>query len=127
MLPCAARPPACYPAASRSRPAAATEKERVMRPFLIGVLLTGCAALSPWTVDRAAAQARGSAEAAAARRVNPHWKAPRTAWGHPDLEGTWTTDDMRGVPMARPAQFGTRLYLTDEEFAARAKQRETAR
>ena len=98
-----------------------------MRPFLIGVLLTGCAALSPWTIDRAAAQAKGSAEAAAAKRVNPHWKAPRTPWGHPDLEGTWTTDDMRGVPMARPAQFGTRVYLTDEEFAARAKQRETAR
>jgi hypothetical protein len=98
-----------------------------MRAFLIGVLLTACAALSPWTVDGAAAQAKGSAEAAAAKRVNPHWKAPRTAWGHPDLEGTWTTDDMRGVPMARPAQFGTRVHLTDEEFAARAKQRETAR
>jgi hypothetical protein len=59
--------------------------------------------------------------------VNPNWKAPRTSWGHPDLEGTWTTDDMRGVPMARPAQYGTRQYLTDEEFAARAKQRRTAR
>ena len=58
---------------------------------------------------------------------NPHWKAPRTAWGHPDLEGIWTTDDMRGVPMSRPQQFGTRLYLTDEEFAARAKQRQNAR
>ena len=30
---------------------------------------------------------------------------------------------MRGVPMSRPQQFGTRAYLTDEEFAARAKQR----
>jgi hypothetical protein len=34
---------------------------------------------------------------------------------------------MRGVPTSRPAQFGTRMYLTDEEFAARAKQRENAR
>jgi hypothetical protein len=75
----------------------------------------------------AAAQARGSADAAAARRVNPHWKAPRTAWGHPDLEGIWTTDDMRGVPMSRQPQFGTRLYMSDEEFAARAKQRQSAR
>ena len=30
---------------------------------------------------------------------------------------------MRGVPMSRPAAFGTRMYLTDEEFAERAKQR----
>src|ERR1043166_2863057 len=75
----------------------------------------------------AAAQAKGSADAGAAKRVDPHWKAPRTAWGHPDLEGIWTTDDMRGVPMARPQRFGTRAYLTDEEFAARAKQRGAAR
>ena len=34
---------------------------------------------------------------------------------------------MRGVPMSRPPQFGTRLYLSDEEFANRAKQRATAR
>jgi hypothetical protein len=57
----------------------------------------------------AAAQAKGSAEAAAAKRVDPHWKTPRTAWGHPNLEGIWTTDDMRGVPMSRQQQYGTRL------------------
>src|SRR6186997_3145515 len=74
-----------------------------------------------------AAQAKGSADAMAAKRVNPHWKTPRNAWGQPDLEGIWTTDDMRGVPMSRPAQYGDRQYLTDEEFATRAKQRGTAR
>ena len=68
-----------------------------------------------------------SAEASAAKRTDPHWKAPRNAWGQPDLEGIWTTDDMRGVPMSRPEQFGTRAYMTDEEFAARAKQRDAAR
>ena len=98
-----------------------------MRRFLAGVVLTGWALLGTWTAAPAAAQAKGSADAGAAKRANPHWKAPRTAWGHPDLEGTWTTDDMRGVPTSRPAQFGTRQYLTDEEFAARAKQRGTAR
>ena len=73
------------------------------------------------------AQAKGSAEASAAARKNPHWQPPKTAWGHPDLEGIWTTDDMRGIPMARPEQFGTRMYLSDEEFAARASTRGTAR
>ena len=31
-----------------------------------------------------------------------------TPWGHPDLQGIWTTDDMRGIPQQRPAEFGTR-------------------
>jgi hypothetical protein len=75
---------------------------------------------------QAAAQARDSAEASAAARRDARWKPPVTSWGHPDLEGIWTTDDMRGVPMSRQPQFGTRQYLTDEEFAARAKARQTA-
>jgi hypothetical protein len=92
----------------------------------VGAVST-CAALLAWTTPQAAAQAKGSAEAGAAKRLNPNWKAPRTAWGHPDFEGIWTTDDMRGVPMSRPQQFGTSVYLTDQQFADRAKQRGTAR
>ena len=49
------------------------------------------------------------------------------AWGHPDLEGTWTTDDMRVCRCHVRSSSATRAYLTDEEFAARAKQRDTAR
>jgi hypothetical protein len=51
---------------------------------------------------------------------------PKTAWGDPDLEGVWPSTAMVGVPLERPEQFGTRLYLTDAEFkerqAAAAKQ-----
>ena len=54
----------------------------------------------------------------------------RTAWGHPDFEGAWTSDAVHGVPRDRPAQFGTRMFLTDAEFAEReareAKTREEA-
>ena len=91
----------------------------------VGVLIAGTLLIT-WPTS-AAAQAKGSADASAAKRMNPHWKAPRNAWGQPDLEGIWTTDDMRGVPMQRPASFGTRMYMTDEEFAERAKQRNNAR
>jgi hypothetical protein len=63
----------------------------------------------------------------AAARVNPKWVRPVTPWGHPDLQGTWTTDDMRGIPQQRPPEFADRRYLTDEEFAQRATQRERAR
>src|SRR5687768_13526494 len=96
---------------------------RMIRPLLAG-LIASSFLLIP---SVAAAQAKGSADAAAARRVDPKWKAPRLPWGHPDLEGIWTTDDMRGVPMSRQAQYGTRMHLTDEEFAARARQRNAAR
>jgi hypothetical protein len=92
----------------------------------IGTATMACALLAVLPAP-AAGQAKGSADAAAASRSDPNWKAPRTPWGHPDLEGIWTTDDMRGVPLSRPAQFGQRMYLTDEEFAARAQQRERAR
>ena len=43
----------------------------------------------------------------------------RTAWGDPDLQGEWTTEGEYGVPLERPAQFGTRQFLTDEEYAKR--------
>jgi hypothetical protein len=43
----------------------------------------------------------------------------KTTWGDPDLSGPWTSDDMRGIPRERPAEQGTRRYLTDEEFAKR--------
>ena len=46
------------------------------------------------------------------------WTA-RTPWGDPDLQGEWTTEGEYGVPFERPAQFGTRQFLTDEEYAKR--------
>jgi hypothetical protein len=50
------------------------------------------------------------------------WKAPRTAWGDPDLQGVWSTAAEMSTPFERPAQFGTRQLLTDEEFEQRLKQ-----
>jgi hypothetical protein len=45
--------------------------------------------------------------------------APRTPWGDPDFGGTYTSDNSIGVPFERPAQFGERAELTDEEYAAK--------
>ncbi|HZF29355.1 MAG TPA: hypothetical protein VE907_09575 [Gammaproteobacteria bacterium] len=44
---------------------------------------------------------------------------PRTPWGDPDLQGTYTSDNSIGVPFERPQQFGTRAELTPEEYAQR--------
>jgi len=74
------------------------------------------------------------------------FKSPKTPWGEPDLVGVWSSDDTAGIGMSRPQNcaqaqagngvaalpgngrgrgggcFGDRLYLSDEEFAARQKQ-----
>jgi hypothetical protein len=47
---------------------------------------------------------------------------PKTPWGEPDLQGVWSSDDTAGIPRERDAKLGTRLYQTDEEWAARQKQ-----
>ena len=44
---------------------------------------------------------------------------PKTKWGDPDLQGIWTSDDLHDVPMQRPAKYGNRRFLTEQEWAAR--------
>ena len=41
--------------------------------------------------------------------------APRTQWGQPDLQGVWNFSS--NVPMQRPARFGDRQFMTDDEVA----------
>jgi len=60
------------------------------------------------------------AESTAAAFADPNWEVPRTSWGHPRIEGVWSSDDMRSVPMNRPKEFGMRESLTQEEFYDRA-------
>jgi len=47
---------------------------------------------------------------------------PRTAWGDPDLRGMYPIDNIASLPMQRPAQYGDRFWLTEEEYAQRAGQ-----
>jgi hypothetical protein len=47
------------------------------------------------------------------------YTVPKTPWGDPDLQGIWPGIELVGVPMARPANFGTRNWLTEEEFKQR--------
>jgi hypothetical protein len=59
-----------------------------------------------------------AATAAAAR----DWTPPKTAWGDPDLQGVWTSDDSIGVPFERPRRYGNRKLLSEEEYAEREKE-----
>src|SRR6201988_4280374 len=73
-------------------------------------------AASPQT-KAAAAQTK----AAAAKRATAvsSWTQPKTPWGDPDLQGTWTSDDCIGTPLQRPANLGDRLYYTEQELSTR--------
>jgi hypothetical protein len=46
------------------------------------------------------------------------YSVPRTPWGHPDLQGTYSNDDETGTPMARPAEFAGRTLdsVTPDEM-----------
>src|SRR6185436_15166177 len=50
---------------------------------------------------------------------------PRTPWGDPDLQGTWSSEAELSVPFERAAQYGDRRFLTDAEFAQHQKQTAT--
>jgi hypothetical protein len=48
--------------------------------------------------------------------------APRTPWGDPDLQGTWSSESELMVPFERSQQHGDRQLLTDAEYAQRLAQ-----
>jgi hypothetical protein len=64
------------------------------------------------------------AQAVKAPSTSKTWAQPKTPWGDPDLQGTWTSDDCIGTPMDRPVKFGNRLNYTEQELAERASQLE---
>ena len=96
-------------------------------------LATAVACCAPWIAGAQAPTLRDvepgtlrsvPAETTAAAYVDKRWRAPRTSWGHPSFEGVWSTDDLRGVPMSRPAKIGTRLRLsTSSECSVRTSRR----
>jgi len=49
--------------------------------------------------------------------LGPAWNPPRTPWGDPDLQGIWGAGYVL-TPLERPAKYGDRAFLTDEEIAA---------
>ena len=50
------------------------------------------------------------------------WAAPRTPWGDPDLQGTWTNTTT--TPLERPDDIEAGSLLSDEERSARDEERD---
>jgi hypothetical protein len=63
-------------------------------------------------------------------RPAPAYKTPITPWGEPDLQGAWSSDDTDGISLARGGRGGAAppagLYISDEEWARRRAQIESA-
>tara|TARA_B100000029_G_C17568940_1_gene955965 strand:- start:58 stop:1035 length:978 start_codon:yes stop_codon:yes gene_type:complete len=55
-------------------------------------------------------------------QAQDEYTAPLTEWGQPDLQGVWNFSSV--IPLERPAFFGDKQFLTDEEIAALATQTE---
>lgn len=55
-----------------------------------------------------------------AQQTKSSYTPPKTPWGDPDLQGVWPGN--MGVPMQRPASFGDRATLTEDEFAKKEEQ-----
>jgi hypothetical protein len=67
-------------------------------------------------VALAAVSLTATAAGPAVSQTKSTYKAPRTAHGHPDLQGTWTNATI--TPLTRDAKFGTRSVLTKAEADA---------
>lgn len=70
------------------------------------------------------ALAAGSAVGQPAKKAaaSTNWTQPKTPWGDPDLQGTWTSDDCIGTPLNRPANLGEKAFYTEEDLAKREEQ-----
>ncbi len=52
------------------------------------------------------------------RTARATWTHPRTAWGDPDLEGVWTSDNNFSIPLERPAEVRDKEFLDGPELDA---------
>ena len=86
-----------------------------------GLKTSAIAALAAAVLAAAAMQAQAPAQ----RSGGSSYAAPRTPWGDPDLQGTYTNSDESGTPMSRPPEFAGRRpeSVTPEEMSRLAKER----
>src|SRR5262245_6765943 len=73
-------------------------------------------------VSLTAATVAGQSKPAATATAGKPYTPPKTPWGHPDLQGIYTSDDYINVPLERPVEFGGRFHLTEKEMADRDAQ-----
>ena len=93
-----------------------------VRSYTAAALVVGFCLASLAAAARDEAPAPGSS---AQEGSGQKWVAPRTPWGHPDLQGIW--DTASGIPLERARDLGTKAVLSEAEIAARRAQAEQRR
>ena len=68
------------------------------------------------------------AQAPASNAQASSYSAPKTPWGDPDLQGTYTNSNESGIPMSRPPELAGKKPedVTPQEMARLAKERAKA-
>jgi hypothetical protein len=89
-----------------------------MRKGIASVAAFAAVAAIAWLLQSSVA---GQANSNPTARSSGTWEAPRTPWGHPDLQGVW--DPTTGTPLERPPQYKDREFLSDEEATERERTR----
>src|SRR5258708_12070363 len=78
--------------------------------LVVAIVLIFLASGQTWP----SAPAAPTAPAAKTTPTAETWTPPKTPWGDPDLQGTYTSDDYMDTPLERPTPFAERLYLPDD-------------
>ena len=79
----------------------------------------GVALLVAWVTPAGSQTGAGQTQSKTAA-TSKKWTLPRTPWGHPDLQGIWNNGTP--TPLERPSDLAGKEFLSDEEWAARAKE-----
>jgi hypothetical protein len=76
-------------------------------------MLPRTASKAGWLAAAATVVSLGSPTAQGTSSAGQSPSAPRTPWGHPDLQGVWTNSTT--TPLERPADLADKAVLTEEE------------
>ena len=97
-----------------------------MKSNRIAAGLAAAAGITLTLALAAPSMAADSADLTVVPPVPTDYRPATTAWGEPDFRGGWPIDYLNGTPMQRDPEQGNRVFLTDEEYAARSQRIDTA-
>jgi hypothetical protein len=96
------------------------KQARILSLVAAAVIVSGLA------LHAQAPQHTGSSAAVRPAKAAAPYVPPKTPWGDPDLQGTYTNKDENGIPMERPNQFAGKSVddVDDSEFAEIVRERQ---